>query len=626
MIDFPGLDLSRPFALLAKAGVVSCHSGALHHLQALNDIHLLARSTGRDVVFVLPYRVVRERGFAARGDEPILALAVETVTTMKVAEFAALLPDAPVSLAGEIVPSMEDDAYAAMVRRFQQTEIEGGNASQATLARRFSGRLEGFGIDTVLSLYRRLLRDDGQYMTVLFAGEQGDERSFLLGATPERHLEISGNETIMNPIAGTLRKEDRETFPDRLARFVEDPKEVNELFQVVDEEMKMMSLICPEGGRIEGPFLREIGAVVHTEYQLVGKRGPDTIEALRRTLHAPTVMGSPMESAARIIAAYEPESRRYYAGEIGIYRCPRTDQPNGDLDSAILIRCAEIFADGRFDVRAGGGLVRDSDPMNEAHESRAKAMGFLRLLTGQAGAGPYLTPELAAAAEPVLAGRNARLSPFWMNVQRHGMAPPPELTGLSLLVLNNEDDFAHMLAHMLGGLGATCQVVDSLAYDAGRDAADILVLGPGPGDPTDMSHPRMARLQEIILAARDGGTPMLGICLGHQALAVAEGLTVTRQDQSTQGLQIETRVFGAPHRLGFYNSFSPVLDDKARDRRDIRLDLDPSNRVTAMHGASFIGFQFHPESIMSETGDLLLWKALMHLRHSLPVRTAERNY
>jgi phenazine biosynthesis protein phzE len=106
----------------------------------------------------------------------------------------------------------------------------------------------------------------------------------------------------------------------------------------------------------------------------------------------------------------------------------------------------------------------------------------------------------------------------------------------------------------------------------------------------------------------------LGICLGHQAIAVHEGLSVTKQKVSTQGLQRQVRVFGEMRRLGFYNSFSPVLDEYARSRSDIKPDVDEDNRIIAMQGQRFIGFQFHPESVMSQDGNKVLYQALSSLK------------
>lgn len=612
------IDLDRPFVLLEKNGRVACFQGALHHLDKIDEIHGLARQSGRDVVFALPYCTIKERGYEARGNEPILALEAKTSLTVPVSEMEGALPEKVLGLEGEIQTSLSDQEYAELVRTFQKNEIEAGNASQTTLARCFTGKIASFDVQTALAIYRKVLGQQGRYMAVLYANIHPEDHAkdqFIVGATPERHLEISGNDVIMMPIAGTLRKEDRASFPSRLAAFLDDPKEINELFQIVDEEMKMMGVICPDGGEIAGPFLHETGAVVHTEYELVGRRSRDTMSALRRTLHAPTVVGSPMESAARIIKKYEPISRRYYAGEVGVYRCPRTDVPNGDLDTAILIRCAEIFGDGAFRVQAGGGLVRDSDPMNEAQESRAKAMGLLGVLTHTTRVTEeYLTPEILQKTHAQLMQRNEHLSSFWMNRQNPHAPEGPSLIGLRVTILNNEDDFAFMIGHILRLFKAEARVMDSLDFDPEKDGGDIIILGPGPGDPTDMKNPRMKRLQDIIRRLSEKKTPLLGVCLGHQALAVSRNVSVQRQPESSQGMQRDVKIGGQSMKLGFYNSFSPVMDAAAQVHKDLAFDVDDKGRIIAMRGQGIAGVQFHPESIMSADGAEFLRRVLIDLK------------
>jgi phenazine biosynthesis protein phzE len=190
------------------------------------------------------------------------------------------------------------------------------------------------------------------------------------------------------------------------------------------------------------------------------------------------------------------------------------------------------------------------------------------------------------------------------------------LDKLKITILNNEDDFAYMVGHMLRTMCAEVSVVDSLAYDPSRDGSNIVIIGPGPGDPTDMTHPRMRRVQEIIGDLTSLQKPMLGICLGHQALAVNKKIDVERQVSSTQGMQREVELMGKKYRLGFYNSFSPVFNEKARAYTDIKFDIDENDRIIAMEGVRLMGFQFHCESIMSEDGASLLYRALMHLRYS----------
>ncbi len=613
------MDLSldgHSYALIEKQGMVRCYKGTVHALGATEEIHTLAQAHNKDVVFVLPYHVIRERGFEAHGDEPILALLVdEAMPPVSVDDFIAAVPDRDICLSRPIVPVLSDEDQESLIAAFQKEEIEGGNASQVNLSRIFTGSIDQADDATLLTIYKRFLKRSGQYMTVLFchrdAGKD-DTGQYIVGATPECHLEVAENRTVMMPIAGTLRKEDHATFEKRLQGFLIDAKEINELYQVTDEELKMMARICPDGGKIEGPYLKEIGNVVHTFYMLVGDRSPNSLESLRHTLHAPTVVGSPMESAARIIRKYEPQSRRYYAGEIGLYDYTGRDQAYeyGDLDVAILIRCAEVFNDGTFRIQAGAGIVRDSDPASEVKENRAKASVVFDAFTGDgAHTDLYLTPALHETYHPTLMQRNAHLSQFWMSKQ--GAETQPVRAKVTLI--NNEDDFCLMLAHLLKSLGCRTRVLDTFDYDPDRDDADIVLVGPGPGDINDPDHPRMVKLRGVLEELKRRKKPLLGICLGHQALATLDGIQVVRQPRSSQGMPRMVQLFGKTYRLGFYNSFSALVTKDVESNPALRLSMDDDGRVIALEGAHYIGFQFHPESIMSEQGREIMRQALEKL-------------
>lgn len=608
--------MKESYVIIEKQGQVTVYRGKIHELSKAEEIHLLAKKENKDIVFVLPYHTIKERGFEARGNEPILALLVdEKSPPMSIADFSNKIKDQEVSLDQPITPSLSDEEQAALIASFQQNEIEGGNASQVNLSRVFKGKVSSLNNDVLLSIYKRLLTKNGQYMTVLFCNHESQQ--YIVGATPECHLEIRGDQTVMMPIAGTLRKEDRETFERRLQGFLIDPKEINELYQVTDEELKMMARICPDGGKIEGPFLKEIGNVVHTFYKLIGNRSPNSIESLRHTLHAPTVVGSPMESAARIISKYEPESRRYYAGEIGVYdytgRDPVYDY--GDLDVAILIRCAEVNKDGEFRIQAGGGLVRDSDPFSEVRENRAKASVIFDAFTGVSEQkGTYLTQELHEKYYPTLMQRNKHLSQFWMNKQ----AKRGQELNMKITLINNEDDFCLMLAHVLSSFGCKTTVRDTFAYDPKTDDSDVVIIGPGPGDINDQSNARMLRLRSVLAELKRDQKPLLGICLGHQALLALEGIDVVQQKQSSQGMPRTVQVFEKDYRLGFYNSFSAVFTREVERKTHLKVNLDDDGRIIAVEGPNFIGFQFHPESTMSEYGNELLFYAICKIAPSQP--------
>lgn len=245
--------------------------------------------------------------------------------------------------------------------------------------------------------------------------------------------------------------------------------------------------------------------MIHTEYRLVGKRKKDldSLDALRQTLHAPTLVGSPEESASHIIQKYENQSRGYYGGEIGILK------PDGTLDTAILIRMAHIRKNGDVTIQAGAGLKLDSNPLKEAQECQAKKSGMERAITGAGGESfedarylRYLLND--PKIQTLLTSRNQFLSQFHFENQSDSPTDfCPELIGKKVRIINFRDDFSHTLGRMIRSLGATVIVEDyqkigDPELDNIRLNEDILIFGGGPGDINDFANPKMNRLREII--------------------------------------------------------------------------------------------------------------------------------
>ncbi len=111
------------------------------------------------------------------------------------------------------------------------------------LARHFASPIRGMDIDrTPLALLGRLLQIRGTYMTALFRGE---DVSYLY-ASPERHLTIRNDRSQINPIAGTMKIGDPDTFHKCLEDFaLRDMKEAQELTMLLDEGTKMIAQFCP---------------------------------------------------------------------------------------------------------------------------------------------------------------------------------------------------------------------------------------------------------------------------------------------------------------------------------------------------------------------------------------------
>lgn len=596
-----------PFATIEKNGTATEYRGELQKFHSLSDMQKYVRSkVDKTLVFMNPFRTIRERegDYDAHGDEPILAIDVwETHATSREA-LMEQIPDIHVELERLIKPQLDDEEYAKIAREIIETEIGGWNIAQVIFSQPFSGKIHNYTSEIARAIYKNLLKQRGQYMTFHFSDGEND----FLGATPEQHLCIEGDTVTMNPIAGTLKKidpEDPRPLRERLIDFLSNSKETYELFQVLDEELKMMETLCDGGWHIEWPFLRQNGAVIHTEYRLVGKRKKDldSLDALRQTLHAPTLVGSPEESASQIIKKYETQSRWYYGGEIGILK------PDGTLDTAILIRMAHIRKNGDVTIQAGAGLKRDSIPLKEAQECRAKKDGMERAITGN-GREFEDASELINDPEilELLASRNRFLSQFHFEDQSDKPQDfCPELIGKKVTIINFRDDFSLTLARLIRSLGCDVVVIDYREYEPNED---ILVFGGGPGDINDVGDSKMNRLKEIL--AWRWGTPLLWVCLGCQAICQNLELEVKKLPQALQWVQQSAivKADGASELVGYYNSFAGFGLKKWCD-----IFMKPGGSIDMIHcpKEKMLGVQFHPESVMTQNGREILKNLLLKL-------------
>ncbi|MFI5676157.1 anthranilate synthase family protein [Streptomyces cellulosae] len=564
---------------------------------------------------LVPFRQIRERGFDVRDDgTPLAVLTPEETHALSLRDALAQLPahDVRVRDGGFDV---DDEEYAEIVGRVLREEIGRGEGANFVIRRTYEGRVPGFSRADALALFRRLLEGErGAYWT--FVVHTGDRT--LVGASPEVHVRMSGGTVVMNPISGTYRYPAEGPTPEHLLGFLADGKEIEELSMVVDEELKMMCTVGDMGGVVVGPRLKEMAHLAHTEYELRGRSSLDVREVLKETMFAATVTGSPVQNACRVIERHEAGGRGYYAGALALIG--RDSGGAQTLDSPILIRTADIDADGRLRVPVGATLVRGSDPAGEVAETHAKAAGVLAAL-GVRPARPRaesVRPRLAddPRVRAALDGRRASLAPFWLRMQERS----DELAGHALVV-DGEDTFTAMLAHVLRSSGLTVTVRrydDPGLPDAVRAHEGPVVLGPGPGDPSDTADPKMRVLRALTAEViRDNRHGVLGVCLGHELLAAELGLEIVRKEVPYQGAQTEIDLFGRSETVGFYNSFVARCDDEAGAElaaHGVEVSRSGSGEVHALRGPGFAGVQFHPESVLTLNGAVIVRDLVGRLR------------
>ena len=193
-----------------------------------------------------------------------------------------------------------------------------------------------------------------------------------------------------------------------------------------------------------------------------------------------------------------------------------------------------------------------------------------------------------------------------------------------LLLIDNYDSFTYNLVHYLGELGAQTRVVrnDSITVqDAIAMAPDAIVLSPGPGTPSQAGI-----CLSLTRAAVGAGVPVLGVCLGHQAIGEAFGGQVIRHGDIVHGKLGDIYHKGegifenlpSPLRATRYHS---LVIDAARVPAELAVTatLADGTIMGLRHRDMPIeGVQFHPESIRTEHGHQLLKNFLARLERDVP--------
>ena len=183
-----------------------------------------------------------------------------------------------------------------------------------------------------------------------------------------------------------------------------------------------------------------------------------------------------------------------------------------------------------------------------------------------------------------------------------------------ILVIDNYDSFVYTLNGYLEQLGAQTEVLRNDAFDVGESAERIaaydgVLLSPGPGTPAaaGVSIP-------VVHAAITAGSPLLGVCLGLQAIAEARGATVTHADELMHGktslIRHDDSAFYAgvpqPFRATRYHSLA-VVDGTVPDELEVTSRTLGGVIMGLRHRtAPVYGVQFHPESVLTEGGYLML--------------------
>ncbi|NOT18226.1 MAG: aminodeoxychorismate synthase component I [Sulfuriferula sp.] len=263
----------------------------------------------------------------------------------------------------------ETDAdFLAGVAKIQDY-IAAGDVFQVNLSRRWRGQVD----NTAADIYQSLRQQN----PAPFAGSAClGNAQYILSSSPERLVQVQDGRAITRPIAGTHpRHSDAQQDAQIKADLLAHPKERAEHVMLVDLERNDLGRVCVPGS----VTVDELMAVAtyqhvhHIESTVSGQLRPDItpVALIKALFPGGTITGCPKIRTMQIIRELEQTPRDAYTGSMGYINL------DGDLDLNILIRTLMLSAQ-TLTFSAGAGIVKDSNPERELHETRAKAKGLLR--------------------------------------------------------------------------------------------------------------------------------------------------------------------------------------------------------------------------------------------------------
>ncbi|HHJ20561.1 MAG TPA: aminodeoxychorismate synthase component I [Gammaproteobacteria bacterium] len=268
---------------------------------------------------------------------------------------------------GQVSAEISQDQYAAAFHQIKRYIVE-GDCYQVNLAQRFSTRCDADPWSLYLNLRQFNPAPFSAYLNLPFVQ--------VLSCSPERFIQVSGDQVKTQPIKGTRpRSSSPQQDQAQAARLLNSEKDRAENVMIVDLLRNDMGKNCVTGS-VKVPRLFEVqrfATVHHLVSTITGKLAPDsdTLALLRGCFPGGSITGAPKIRAMEIIEALESHRRGIYCGAIGYIDF------NGDMDTNICIRTL-TYQQGLLHFWAGGGIVHDSTLEGEYQESFDKAAAILK--------------------------------------------------------------------------------------------------------------------------------------------------------------------------------------------------------------------------------------------------------
>jgi anthranilate synthase len=492
-------------------------------------------------------------------------------------------PIEPVTVRGDLPADPQPGSYARLVEQARDYFARGD------LFEVVPGHTFHAPCPSPAAFFEKLrARNPAPYEFFLNLGE--DE--YLVGASPEMYVRVTGDRVETCPISGTVaRGEDALADAAQIRTLLNSPKEESELTMCTDVDRNDKSRICVPGSvRVIGRRQIELySRVIHTVDHVEGTLRPgfDALDAFLTHMWAVTVTGAPKNWAMQFIEDHEASARRWYGGAVGMIGF------DGSMNTGLTLRTAQI-TEHVAAVRAGATLLFDSDPEAEERETRLKARALLETLA-----------EAASADDASVVAGSADARTASIEAGQSQLAEQPG-AGLTVLLVDHQDSFVHTLAGYFAEAGARVSTLRA-GFDPAlleEFAPDLVVLSPGPGRPADFG------CDKLLSALDERGLPAFGVCLGLQAMVEHAGGSLGLLATPVHGKPGLVHVLGGQLLAGLPAEFIAARYHSLYARPEQVTGgfavsaVTPDGVVMAIEDTARgrWAVQFHPESILTTEG------------------------
>jgi len=523
------------------------------------------------------------------------------------------------------IPSHTDKEHIEILERIKQS-IADGQVYQVNFGRFWTSKL----IESPKVIFYRLLKSNPAPFSTYISAE--DLGFAIVSSSPESLLKCQNGFVHTSPIKGTCERGNSIADEKELREImIEDVKERSEHRMLVDLMRNDLSAVCEVGSvNIERFDVETYSNVQHLVSHIKGKLLPEEngLTAFNSIFPGGSITGCPRTMVCAVIDEIEMQPRSFWTGSAGWI-----DVHSGDCSWNILIRTLQATYKNNTwhgSIGAGGGITIKSNTELEVLETYWKAEAI------RSACGWILNDKINILPNEL------SIYPLEIEQQDKVFNNPSgrvfrkldnqtNLVSCGVLLIDNLDSFTLNIAHAIAGIGHNVTILNGRGEKADimsdpsnlYDMLDVLkpshiIIGPGPGTPKD-SNLSMAIASHALAGQID--VSILGICLGHQALGLADNNNIIKSPNGAihgtkvlchhDGLRLFTGL-ESPHSFTRYNSLT--VDKKSLNGTLKICATDENNEIMALYHPNLpiFGIQFHPESIGSTNGLKLLENFLGH--------------